>query len=292
VAVDKVELDPQMTHVAQILQISVHLSTSADRIPTALTPTAPDRPVIETQRMATEGGPTHSDSQEVVMTRLSSRSRGALLTVVALAAAAGVAFAGPPLLCHPFDIGTARSLPWDGSNGWPGRAAAGNMPTLVADTEALLTPSTPVIVRMETLRRAALYASRDESVATTLLERLQARAREAGSSGKPDPLAAFDAGYLIETYRQIGQMHGNREQWKTSAVAALVARLDGYAMVQTSLAARPDDPAIEFAAALIAGSGNSANERAAYARHAQKAKAGATQDTFLARNIGQISGPR
>jgi len=31
----------------------------------------------------------------------------ALLIVVA-----GVAFAGPPLICHAFDIGSAKSLPW------------------------------------------------------------------------------------------------------------------------------------------------------------------------------------
>ncbi len=33
----------------------------------------------------------------------------------------GPAFAGPPLLCHPFDIGSSRSLPWDGSSSWSRR---------------------------------------------------------------------------------------------------------------------------------------------------------------------------
>src|SRR5260370_598362 len=28
---------------------------------------------------------------------------------------AGSALAGPPLICHPFDIGDAKSLPWTGS---------------------------------------------------------------------------------------------------------------------------------------------------------------------------------
>ena len=39
---------------------------------------------------------------------------------------------------------------------------------VVADTEALLTPSTPTLVRMETLRRATLYASRHRQVAEQL----------------------------------------------------------------------------------------------------------------------------
>ena len=40
------------------------------------------------------------------------------LTMVTAAAIARPAFAGPPLLCHPFDIGSAKSLPWSGVSGW------------------------------------------------------------------------------------------------------------------------------------------------------------------------------
>jgi hypothetical protein len=46
------------------------------------------------------------------------RQMNALVTSAAVLAAiitATPAFAGPPLLCHPFEIGTARSLPWDGT---------------------------------------------------------------------------------------------------------------------------------------------------------------------------------
>jgi hypothetical protein len=230
-------------------------------------------------------------SEEVTMTRLSMRSAIGSLTLIALAATADVAFAGPPLLCHPFDIGTAKSLTWDSSNGWQGRASATNMKTLVADTEALLTPDTPVIVRMETLRRAALYASTDAQVAGDLLNRLRARA----SSTKNDALAAFDAGYLIETYRQVSRM-GDRKDWnrgdgttvQTATVKSLVDGADGEAMVQQSLAARNGDPSIEFAAALIAGSYE--DRRADYIKHAQKARAGAAQDALLAKNLDHISG--
>ena len=38
------------------------------------------------------------------------RFAGGLLAL--LIVAAGVAFAGPPLICHTFDIGSAKSLPW------------------------------------------------------------------------------------------------------------------------------------------------------------------------------------
>jgi hypothetical protein len=53
------------------------------------------------------------------------------------------ALAGPPLLCHPYDIGKAQSLPWQGHEWWPGRSGY-NVANLVTDTMAILTPSTPV----------------------------------------------------------------------------------------------------------------------------------------------------
>lgn len=220
------------------------------------------------------------------MTRVSMRSALGILTIAALAATADVAMAGPPLLCHPFDIGTAKSLTWDNSHGWQGRVGATSMKTLVADTEALLTPDTPVIVRMETLRRAALYASTDAQVSRELLTRLQARASSAKSGG----LETFDTGYLIETFRQISRMHGwKRDDGSTiqfAALRSLVDKADGEGMVQQTLAARNGEPAIEFAAALIAASHK--NRRADYLKHAQKARAGAAQDALLAKNLGHI----
>jgi hypothetical protein len=213
-----------------------------------------------------------------------------MLTLVVLAATAQVALAGPPLLCHPFEIGTAKSLTWDNSHGWQGRVGAANMKTLVADTESLLTPDTPVIVRMETIRRAAIYASADAAVARELFTRLQARA----AGAKPGALETFDAGYLIETFRQIGDM----ERWKRddgspiqyAALRSLVGSADGAAMIQQTLAARSGEPAIEFAAALIAASHKGGSRNADYLKHAQKARAGAAQDPLLAKNLDHISG--
>ena len=64
--------------------------------------------------------------------------RNRVLTALALAlAVATPALAGPPLLCHPFDIGTAKSLPWDGKAGWSQGRADYPIKQLVADTEAI-----------------------------------------------------------------------------------------------------------------------------------------------------------
>jgi hypothetical protein len=86
--------------------------------------------------------------------------------VLGVVAIATPALAGPPLLCHPYDIGSARSLPWNDAAGWTGTRADYKLENLVADTDALLTPSTPVVVRMK-LRRAAIYASMDAKVASS-----------------------------------------------------------------------------------------------------------------------------
>jgi hypothetical protein len=207
----------------------------------------------------------------------------ALLTSIALARPA---LAGPPLLCHPFDIGTAASLPWSGTSSWFDGKADYKLVNLVADTEALLTPSTPVIVRMETLRRASIYASRDPKIAFALLERLTAKAQASKATGRPDALALLDAAYATEALRQvtmIGGIPGFKDQ--LNGVKDVVSNADGWQYMKASLAAQPDDPALEFAAALIAAD----KDRAAYASHAQRARAGAGKDALLARNLSHIS---
>ena len=116
------------------------------------------------------------------------KPRRILSIVIASLAIAVPALAGPPLLCHPFDIGSAKSLPWSDKS-WSEGSPDYKLDRLVADTEGLLTPSTPVIVRIETLRRAALYASTDATVASQLIKRLITRAEASEMSGRPDALA-------------------------------------------------------------------------------------------------------
>jgi hypothetical protein len=210
------------------------------------------------------------------MTTLLSRRSTLALAALALLVATQPALAGPPLLCHPFDIGTSTSLPWDGSRGWKGMRTDYDLSRLAPDTLALLTPSTPVIVRMEALRRAALYATLDASAARALTAALMNRAKTAGPGGKPDTLAFFDAGYFAETLEQAAPM--------SSHAGKIAADIDGYAMVRTSLAQSGNDPAIEFAAALISAH----PARGTYDEHARRARAGVSTDALLARNIDQL----
>src|SRR5690349_3238185 len=83
------------------------------------------------------------------------------------------ALAGPPLICHPFDIGGAKSLPWSGGKDWSDADPSYDVAHLSEDTLALLKPGVPVLVRMETMRRAAIYAARQAGLAEDLLARLE-----------------------------------------------------------------------------------------------------------------------
>jgi len=202
---------------------------------------------------------------------------------------ASVAQAGPPLICHTFEIGNAKSLPWI-SHSW-NLSGSENYDTrnLANDTLEILKPDTPVLVRMETLRRATLYARKDPLAAKELLARLHARATSAESAGHPDALAWFDAGYLVETYKQwLGQnLPHMTDGMRMDANPA--AGVDGYAMVKKAIALRGDDAQMEFAAALITLS----DPRDEHSQHAQKAIAGAKADALLAQNLAtHFIGPK
>lgn len=162
---------------------------------------------------------------------------------LALATAALVlavpAFAGPPLLCFPFEIGSARSLPV-GTGGWESIDPKYDRSRLVEDAVALLSPSTPIVVRMETIRRATLYAAKNPALAAALLDRLQQRA------ALPDPdgagRAVFDFGYLVETYKQAAHLFG--------APMKAAQAIDGYMLVEKA-AAMTGDPGVDFALAVM-----------------------------------------
>ena len=206
-----------------------------------------------------------------------TRYRALFRLIVAAVVVVGVArpaLAGPPLVCFPFEIGPAASLPWNLGANYKGMRPDYDVTRLSSDTIALLTPSTPVIVRMETLRRAALYGTTNEQAARALLDALVARAK-ASSRSSDASVAEFDAGYLIETYRQTAPV--------AAFTAAMVKDLDGYAMVRHSLDARHGDPAMAFAAALITSGG-----KGDHAEHVRAAKAGANADMLLARNIDHV----
>jgi hypothetical protein len=182
-------------------------------------------------------------------------------------------FAGPPLLCFPFETGGANTLPMKGGD-WKTVDARYDVSHLTADTLSLLTPSTPVVARMETIRRATIYASTHPQTAAELLAALQARAAAADAATAAS--AVFDFGYLVETYKQATFMF-------SSPVRGLGA-IDGYQLVLKAAALR-NDPAMEFGAAVIAqGSGNAAL-RAEYRGHLDRAIAGAKGNAALSASV-------
>lgn len=196
--------------------------------------------------------------------------RPSTVTILVLAALSFTsrAEAGPPLICHPFEIGAARSLPWGGGPEWNSPDAAYDTKQLVGDTLALLGAGTPVIERMETLRRAAIYSSKQPRLAYELLTKLMSRALAAEAAGKDATMAWFDAGYLVETYRQ--------SDWERKI--NLVEGLDGYAWTLKAIQLGGGSAEMEFAASLMKG-GSWPNT------HFNKALASAPKDSLLARNL-------
>jgi hypothetical protein len=206
---------------------------------------------------------------------LSKRLRSIRFTVTSLAMLfiAVATFAGPPLICHTFNIGNAKSLPWI-SHDW-NLSGGENYDThnLTNDTIALLDDSEVPLVHMETLRRATLYARKDPQAAKQLLVILAARARSSESSAHPNALAIFDAGYLTEAYKQ----------WLGEGSANPANGLDGMVWIEKALQVSGNNPEMEFAAALITLHGLDAKHQA----YAQRAAAGAKNDELLARNLAR-----
>ena len=190
------------------------------------------------------------------------------------------ALAGPPLLCHPFRIGDARSLPFAGPD-WSRVLPSYDVNRLPDDTIALLTADTPVIVRMETLRRATVYGRGNPKIAAVLLERMKARA----AAIKPERrdrealLAWFDLGYLAETYKQAALISQHDSSFRSFKEAS-PDQLDGFALVKKAIAAG-GGPEMEFAAAIIASSHRGTD----YNEHLRNAAAGARPGSMLAQNL-------
>ena len=212
------------------------------------------------------------------MQRNSFLIRFAALTIAALVFLAVPAQAGPPLICHTIDIGNAKSLPWI-SHDWSLTGTESyDTSKLALDAMAILNGDATVLVHVETLRRATVYARTNSRAAKELLVKLVARANDSDSAGHADGLARFDAGYLAEAYAQWLGKDQNP-----------AAGLDGYAWVKQALSIRGNDPQMEFAAALITLSGPAAEHRA----YVEKALSGAKTDPLLARNLSsRFIGPQ
>jgi hypothetical protein len=223
------------------------------------------------------------------MKRFSIKLHSSILTLVAtFLGLATFAYAGPPLICHAINIGQAKSLPWS-SDGWKLSGQENyDLKHLVPDTLAILNPGTAVLVRMETLRRATIYAQKDPQVAQELLAALRDRAGCASDAhGHPNALAWFDAGYLVETYKQANWIYEKApgmvasQGWIRGEKPNPATGLNGSAWVAKAIGLRGNDPEMEFAAALITLEGHPRDGQ----EHVRRAMAGAGGDPLLAQNL-------
>jgi hypothetical protein len=197
--------------------------------------------------------------------------------VVAAVLFVSPAIAGPPLICHPFVTESGKLIAWGNGNGWNAPDHSYDIKKLVADTTATLTPDAPVLTRMENLRRATIYAMRDAAVADQLLKALLNRALSTTNDGS----AWFDAGYLVEAYRQGEHLRADRRNAAAWRAVDETIRVDGYGFVKKAIAMVGPSAEMEFAASLMT------QGAVADAHRARAAKAG--PGSLVARNIAKLA---
>ena len=188
--------------------------------------------------------------------------------------------AGPPLICHPFQTGPADLLPWGDGPGWNSPAHGYDVQRLTSDTLRLLSGDAPILSRMENIR-AAIHASRDRRTAAELLAAVMGRALTQAAKGPINPLAWFDAGYLIETYRHASDVY-HSDMLSTGARAPWTMRggpdVDGSALILEAMQVGGAHPDMEFAASLM-------TQGALSEGHRRRALAGTTAGSLLAKNL-------
>ena len=212
-----------------------------------------------------------------------TKTRHSLLNVLALVivlVSASPALAGPPLICHPFDTGSTRLLAWSpnaGSN-WNAPDRSFDLRTLTPATLRALDADDAVLSRMENLRRATIYAMQDPAAAHTLLSTLIGRALTTA----PTARAWFDAGYVIEAYKQAVHLRGPNGRFDRAAWAATdeTLRVDGYGFVKKAMAMAGTNAEMEFAASLM-------TQGAVASAHRTRANAAAARGSFLATNLAK-----
>ena len=198
-----------------------------------------------------------------------------LVAIAAVAVFASPALAGPPLICHPFETSGGKLIAWGSGLGWNTPDRSYDIKTLVADTNAALTADAPILTRMENMRRATIYAMRDPAIAQELLKTVMARALATTSNGT----AWFDAGYLIESYKQAVHLRDDRRpELRAWAAVDETIRVDGYNWVRKSMAMGLQNAEVEFAASLM-------TQGATASAHRAKAIAAAPKHSLLAKNL-------
>ena len=202
-----------------------------------------------------------------------------LIALAVVACFATPALAGPPLICFPFQVEGGKLIAWGTGSGWNTPDRAYDIKKLVADTSALLTPEAPILTRMENMRRATIYAMRDPEIAQQLLKTVTARALATTT----DSRAWFDAGYLIESYKQATAIRDKRRpELRAWAAVDETIRVDGYNWVKKAMSMTAPSAEMEFAASLM-------TEGSLSSAHRAKALVAAPKGSLLARNISAMA---
>jgi hypothetical protein len=190
-----------------------------------------------------------------------------------------IVLAGPPAICHPIDIGGAKSLPWGNDAFAVNNSYDRNQ--LGRDTVEILNASDSALVHMETLRRAALYIEGDAASAARLQSTLMARALDAEASKKPSSLAWFDAGYFAQSMHQMDMKHEPAPGNGVGVAEGVI----GYAWVRKAIELDPDNAELQFGAAVVTVLRSpKLNEM-----HAQRAAELAEPGSLVTRNLKQHS---
>ena len=197
-----------------------------------------------------------------------------LVAVAVLAIPAGVE-AGPPCVCWPVDAGDAPVIDVER------RGATGS--EIASKLLRGLDDKSPVLARMENLRRAAMALQGDDDTANYILSRLQARVLNA-ETGVPKnatkviALRWFDAGYAVACFTEAGQVSG----------------MDGYPWIARAIELSGADKlvggsgAMHYAAALSVLMPKRKGH-AMFGHHLQQMKAAAEKDALLAKNLAWVS---
>lgn len=201
-----------------------------------------------------------------------TRSLMALAVVICFATPA---LAGPPLICFPFEVESGKLIAWGTGSGWNTPDRSYDIKKLIADTNVVLTTDAPILTRMENMRRATIYAMRDPLIAQALLKTVMTRALATTT----DSRAWFDAGYLIESYKQAVHLRDNgKPGLRAWAGVDETIRVDGYNWVKKAMAMTAPSAEMEFAASLM-------TQGSLASAHRAKATATAPKGSLVARNL-------
>jgi hypothetical protein len=206
----------------------------------------------------------------------------ASLAIETFAPAAEAPAVGPPLICHPIDIGKAESLPF----GEGAFEMAPDFPLERVTSEAvrILEGSDDVLVHMETIRRAVIYLAESE--------------RGSGKSARSARVGEFLAA-LSQRVEGIGTLEANRASlrffdrgYAVAAFRQLNADAEGDPVrdLREAIARRSEDPALRFGVALATFDVRERGKDRICFENLEKALAGATDPKGLLRKnlVGTI----